>query len=410
MFEVKAIGSKINNTITTSSAYLNPLVEKPTEEWSGGEIRTYDNYIRPVRNLFENDKELKAFIKATTRGILKEDIENTVLQGCTLTKVNGKYEMSTGVFTNDNKLYHLYPNLKVAEKLLEKEFNKGSNAGTYTYIYITYNNRTYTLVKTTNGVSETNTYDSVISLMNNLGILSNYNNYGLMPVFDSLTNVYYDKSTGKITEGIGSNEDTQLLTAGVSNEWTGLKTTSVKDNAITNAKIADTTNLKFVKGSKATSYDASVSGSNISSTNNEIVDLSQNDLRNILQCVTLNTNQNINGSKTFLQDVTVSGHDIYANNCYSTSSRKFKKDISTYEGDALDVLNKVEVVNYHYKSDEEGKDDKVGFIAEDTPSILSTINMNRMDMTNCIGLLIKAVQELSADNKLLKEKLNDIES
>ena len=44
----------------------------------------------------------------------------------------------------------------------------------------------------------------------------------------------------------------------------------------------------------------------------------------------------------------------------------------------------------------------IGFIAEDTPSELSTLNKNVMDTNSTIGVLIKAVQELSEEIKKLK--------
>jgi hypothetical protein len=44
----------------------------------------------------------------------------------------------------------------------------------------------------------------------------------------------------------------------------------------------------------------------------------------------------------------------------------------------------------------------IGFIAEDTPRELSTIDQNTMDTNSTVGVLIKAVQQLEARIKKLE--------
>jgi hypothetical protein len=44
----------------------------------------------------------------------------------------------------------------------------------------------------------------------------------------------------------------------------------------------------------------------------------------------------------------------------------------------------------------------IGFIAEDTPVELSTVHQDTMDTNSVVGVLIKAVQELSARVKQLE--------
>ena len=83
---------------------------------------------------------------------------------------------------------------------------------------------------------------------------------------------------------------------------------------------------------------------------------------------------------------------------HSSCRRTVKDNIELYLESALDILNKVSVVSFNY-NDMSGEDTNIkhiGFIAEDTPEELSTLYRDRMDYTNCIGLLIKAVQELSS--------------
>lgn len=98
---------------------------------------------------------------------------------------------------------------------------------------------------------------------------------------------------------------------------------------------------------------------------------------------------------------------ITATTFTANSSRKYKKDIvPTKLQSAVDFIDKIDVVDFKYKEDEENTP-HVGFIAEDTDPLLSTPDMNGMDYTNCIGVLLKAVQELSARVNELENKKED---
>jgi len=81
-----------------------------------------------------------------------------------------------------------------------------------------------------------------------------------------------------------------------------------------------------------------------------------------------------------------------------TSKREFKENIDNFTQSAVDLLNNINVVSYNYKSDE-NKIKKVGFIADDTDTLFSGPNQDTMDLANCIGVLIRAVQELAAKIK-----------
>ena len=99
-------------------------------------------------------------------------------------------------------------------------------------------------------------------------------------------------------------------------------------------------------------------------------------------------------------------NSLSATTVFSRSSRKVKKDITLYDGSAFDTLDKIEVVSFHYIEDET-QADKVGFIAEDAPTLVAGINNDKMDLGNCIGLLIKAVQELKQENEELREAVRN---
>ena len=94
---------------------------------------------------------------------------------------------------------------------------------------------------------------------------------------------------------------------------------------------------------------------------------------------------------------------VSATSFTATSSRAKKENISKATINATSFLKDVDVVNYTFKDDAD-HDPHLGFIAEDTDPLLSTPNQDQMDMGNCIGVLIKAVQELSERVKALEEE------
>jgi len=100
---------------------------------------------------------------------------------------------------------------------------------------------------------------------------------------------------------------------------------------------------------------------------------------------------------------TAASASVHATGYYIGSSRKIKKRIKPTKINSLDLLNSVEVVDFFYKTDVKSENPKVGFIAEDTPEILTGKGHDSMDQANCIGVIIKAIQEISS-------RLNNIES
>ena len=86
-----------------------------------------------------------------------------------------------------------------------------------------------------------------------------------------------------------------------------------------------------------------------------------------------------------------------------TSTRASKENIVDFTQNALNIINATKIVSFNYISDEE-KSPKIGFIADDTDKLLSGQKNNSMDLANTIGLLIKAVQELTAKIEILENK------
>jgi hypothetical protein len=113
---------------------------------------------------------------------------------------------------------------------------------------------------------------------------------------------------------------------------------------------------------------------------------------------TLRTTKNVEVGGTLI----VTGNTT-SNAFYQSSSRTLKTNIEKLEISGLDLLNQVNVVKFNYLNDLENK--RIGFIAEDTPIELSTKEQNVMDTNSTIGILMKAVQELSDKVKELESRL-----
>lgn len=90
----------------------------------------------------------------------------------------------------------------------------------------------------------------------------------------------------------------------------------------------------------------------------------------------------------------------------ATSKRELKENIEDFTESALDIIDSIDVVSFNFIADE-SKEYKVGFIADDTNPILSGADQTKMDVNNCIGLLLKAVQELKKENEELKKLLSN---
>ena len=95
---------------------------------------------------------------------------------------------------------------------------------------------------------------------------------------------------------------------------------------------------------------------------------------------------------------------IYGATFQSTSARALKKDISDYVGSALSIINSTKIVNYKF-IDDVTESQHIGFIADDTPAELATEKHDSLNIPDAIGVLLKAVQELTLEVETLKAKL-----
>ena len=89
------------------------------------------------------------------------------------------------------------------------------------------------------------------------------------------------------------------------------------------------------------------------------------------------------------------------------SSREIKHDIKDFDKSALDLLNNIKIVYYKYNNDETEKE-RVGFIAEDTDELFAFKEHNGMDINTCIGVLMKAIQELKKKRDKLEKEIDEL--
>ena len=102
----------------------------------------------------------------------------------------------------------------------------------------------------------------------------------------------------------------------------------------------------------------------------------------------------------------------------SVSDKRFKTNIKPTKVKAVDLLNKIEMVEFNWKKD--NKFEKIGAIAQQVQSVEESLVVHDMDdkqtyndylrinYYDTIPYLIKAVQELSEENNKLKNKLEEL--
>lgn len=90
---------------------------------------------------------------------------------------------------------------------------------------------------------------------------------------------------------------------------------------------------------------------------------------------------------------------------YATSTKEAKTGIRTWAGDALKLISHLRLVRYFLKSDNE-KTPRVGFLAEDAPPLLSGKRKRHMLVTNVVGLLLRAIQQLDDRLRKLEERVH----
>ena len=505
---------KLGNAIKSSldfSGYKFPN-ELPTEEWAGNEARSYGNYLRPVSNLFDNDRENLALVKDLHAGW--RFAKNGIVYGCkvvaTTVGEDTFYEVERGAFVNNGNLYYIYPACGTLAKQIETEYNLAGNPEdlkvNISYDYNT-GNYSYSYIKNSSE-NEIETANSAVALVNGLFTTLNITTFNIedqviIPIFKNPgdATIYFNGTTvlAGVPEGT-SNTDFATIASGKITPAATVSTINgerIEDGTIQNSKIINnkitlgtteislgsifgdfaginTINSVSMKKDDSgqiafTTGDTSLTVPNTKKyildtactkaydtdknlTNDDNVPTSEavkgyitkfanaekgsftgemafdSGLHSISKItsdgqvnVTLKEDASLNsGELSGSASIYTAGGIEAVGSIYSKgnvlglnsgtySKRELKENITDFTEDAVGLINTIKVVNYNYKADAD-KNHKIGFIADDTHEYFSTVNHNIMDQSNCIGILLAAVQQLSAENKLLKERLDGIES
>jgi len=115
-------------------------------------------------------------------------------------------------------------------------------------------------------------------------------------------------------------------------------------------------------------------------------------------------------------DISLSGGGYYDAlvGCWNcTSSRAFKQDIRHNSIDILEVLDRIQVVNYRYKNEVKENPDArfhIGFISEDAPQLLTGRDQKSMATVDCIGFLLAVVKDQQETIEGQEKRIDVLES
>lgn len=479
----------------------------PTEEWAGDEARSYFNYIRPIANLFENDRENNSFIKDFITASV--DMTTSVINGCNVVKTTVSsvdyYEVKKGSFIYGTNIYSLFPACEAGAKQIEAAFQKSSFGDLLLKIWYDAINDKYYYEYTINGTEhykETNqigtAVDTISQIINKIKSITAYSSFSfdiedsiILPIFKNPSNNSYfcfngniitsSNKTGTVfgkltSQGITDDDVLSAKLNGAKINNGAISNNSLINNTVTigstavalgatetnftgvnsingiQQRINNSSNIEFYNSNTHLQVPNSVNytlGNACTKTYTDTISSSYASYLPTASAVTAYINNQIIASganfsekKTFNAGLDSAGKiyisntgdaatssdanasirteggiaalgsiysngDVVARNAGTYSKRELKENISKFTYSAVDLINDVEIVNYTYKSDTE-HNHKVGFIADDTNELFATKNHDMMDQSNCIGILLKAVQELSQEIKTLKEKVDGI--
>jgi hypothetical protein len=87
---------------------------------------------------------------------------------------------------------------------------------------------------------------------------------------------------------------------------------------------------------------------------------------------------------------------------HNGSSKNIKKDITDNKMDLNKLLDSIKIKNYHYKEQDKPGMKAIGFIAEETPALLSGEKHDGQSTANCIGFLLAVVKDQKSKISILE--------
>lgn len=93
----------------------------------------------------------------------------------------------------------------------------------------------------------------------------------------------------------------------------------------------------------------------------------------------------------------------------TTSARQYKKDITPFEGNALSLINATPIRNYRMKTEADDAALHVGVIVDESPELIHGVEGDSVETYPMTALAWKGIQELTAENQILKAQLAAME-
>ena len=118
-----------------------------------------------------------------------------------------------------------------------------------------------------------------------------------------------------------------------------------------------------------------------------------------------NPTMNFSNSQNFTY---VSANDIMTPKLTQTSLESIKKNITKFTKNATDIINNSDIYEYNLKSDKDEEKKMIGFVIGDkyrTPNEVIDKEGRAVELYSAIGILWKAVQELSARVEQLEKEV-----
>ena len=95
--------------------------------------------------------------------------------------------------------------------------------------------------------------------------------------------------------------------------------------------------------------------------------------------------------------------NVKAASFQTVSTVKAKQNIQPFSRSALDIVKNTGIYEYELINDPSRR--RAGFLAEYTDALMSGPNQNEMDLGTTVGIALKAIQELAADNDRLRKQI-----
>lgn len=139
-------------------------------------------------------------------------------------------------------------------------------------------------------------------------------------------------------------------------------------------------------------------------------DHTHDELTAMTGAITVDASSNVGIGKTAADGykLDVNGN-LRAVNIAQTSSRTFKDNIASLTAKkALELLNKLKPVTFNYK-EENGKEQNIGFIAEDVPNIFATSDHKSVVLMDIIAVLTTVVQKQQKEACDMRKQVNELQ-